>query len=522
AWEAMSLTSYFLVAFEDLESQVRRAGLLYLVASHFGAACLLLLFPLMAGGTGAFHFSDFAAVQRAPGVATACFMLALAGFGLKAGLWPLHFWLPEAHPAAPSHVSALMSGAMIEMGIYGLLRVLPMVSVPPTWWGLALAAVGGVTALFGVLGAVTQRDLKRVLAYSSVENMGIVAMAAGAGFLGRAAHHPQMAILGFGAALTHLLNHGLFKGLLFQCAGAIFHGTGTRDLERLGGLRTAMPMTGALFLTGAIAACGLPPLNGFPGEWLLFRSAFAGLGGHSASGALVGALGMAALALVGGLAAAAFARAHGVVFLGLPRSPDSPRAHETPLGELMPMALGAALCLALGLFPGIVLGLVAPAAAALSGAPPSSARLLLSANGVPSALLVLVALAAGLALLRSWLLSGRDVRSGPVWGCGYEQPDARMQYTAASFPEPAATSFGTLLRSSEAGERPAGYFPASSSSEERLDDLAADGFLAPALAKFAEAMRGVRRFQPGRVQIYLVYVFATVLVLLVWQVGGAW
>ena len=324
AWEVMFLTSYVLVTTEDHDSAVRRAGFTYLVASHIGVVLLFILFGLLARHTHSLRFTDFVAMVPEPRLAALCFGVAVAGFGVKAGWWPLHGWLPEAHPAAPSPVSAVMSGVMIKMGIYGVLRTLTFLGPPPVWWGTTFLVVGTLSALAGVVLALAQRDVKRLLAYSSVENVGIIALGIGIGVLGNATHQPAVAVAGFAGALLHTLNHGLFKGLLFHVAGAVVHATGGRDLEAQGGLLRRMPVTGTLALVGCVAIAGLPPLNGFAGELLIYVGALRQAATPHASAAA--ALAVPVLALAGGLATACFVRLFGVAFLGEPRSAASAAA----------------------------------------------------------------------------------------------------------------------------------------------------------------------------------------------------
>ena len=327
AWELMSLASFFLVTFEDEKESVREAGWTYLVATHLGTAFLLVLFLVLGRQAGSLDFDRFLAASGSISpVAGVAFFLALIGFGTKAGFMPFHVWLPEAHPAAPSHVSALMSGVMIKTGIYGLLRTLTFLGHPESWWGWVLIGIGLASGLGGVLFALAQHDLKRLLAYHSVENIGIIALGLGTGVLGLALNQPALAVLGLAGGLLHVLNHALFKGLLFLGAGAVIHATGTRDIDHLGGLIRRMPWTAAMFLTGSVAICGLPPLNGFVSEFLIYVGAFAGIGLPGIS--VWGAATIAGLAMIGGLAAACFTKAFGIVFLGEPRNDQARHGHE--------------------------------------------------------------------------------------------------------------------------------------------------------------------------------------------------
>ena len=317
SWEVMSLSAFFLVTFEHEKKEVRRAGWVYLIATHLGAAFLFATFVLLGRHAGGLEFDAFQKMApldaRSAGL---IFILALIGFGAKAGFVPFHVWLPEAHPAAPSHVSALMSGVMIKMGLYGLLRVLTFLGQPAPWWGLTLASLGLVTAFVGISLALQQRDIKRVLAYSSIENVGLIGLALGVGLWGWADDVPAAAVLGMTAALLHIWNHALMKGLMFFAAGSVLHGTGTKDMEKLGGLMKRMPQTGAAMMFGAVAIAALPPLNGFVGKWLMYLSllkcGFATDGGLG----LTALLAVGLLALIGGLAAIAFVRLTGIVLLG--------------------------------------------------------------------------------------------------------------------------------------------------------------------------------------------------------------
>jgi hydrogenase-4 component B len=517
AWEAMFLASYFLVSFDGHAEHVR-AGFTYLVASHISVVLLFILFGLLVRHAGSLDFAAFAAVPVSGAMASLCFGIALAGFGIKAGVWPLHGWLPEAHPAAPSPVSALMSGVMIKLGIYGLLRTLTFLGPPPVAWGIALLAVGGLSALAGVLLALAQHDLKRLLAYHSVENIGIITLGIGIGLLGKAAQAPGIALAGFGGALLHILNHGLFKGLLFQAAGAVVHATGSREVESHGGLLRRMPMTGALFFVGAVAISGLPPLNGFVSEWLIYVGALRHSVLRSAPGSGIAVVVVPVLALVGGLAAACFVKVFGIVFLGEPRSALSAQAREVGAPMRIAMALGAAACLAIGMAPAAALRFIAGPAALLAGAGATPAALALASLNAMSLIAVLLgASILGLALGRHALLRGRDVRHAVTWDCGYARPTARMQYTAASFAGPILDPFLMLLHVRIHRTPVEGLFPRQASEETHLGDPgeAAVRWIVEAATA---PLKRLRVLQHGPVQLYLLYVLVTLLLLLVWQV----
>ncbi len=522
AWEVMTAAAFFLITAADEREDVRRAGITFLIAGHVGLVFLLLLFGLLSLQAGSF---DFDAIARSPlsrSVASAAFLLALGGFGMKAGFWPLHTWLPDTYPAAPSHVASVLSGTMSKLGVYGLLRTVALVGGDvPWWWGALLIAVGIASGLTGVLHALAQRDLKRLLAYSSVENLGIIALGLGLGLLGLSYGERPLAFLGFAGALLHVLNHGLFKGLLFQGAGSVEQGAGARELDQLGGLLKTMPDTGRLFLVGALAISGLPPLNGFASEYLIYFSAFKESAALPPQGSIFTIGALVSLALIGGLAAAAFLRAFGIAFLGAPRTDLVQRAREPGGPMLAAMAVGAALCLVIGLYPDAALALVRAPAASLAGLSPGSADVGQGLFAVARGSAILLGLILAVALLRRLLLRGHEVTSGPTWGCGYPSGTARIQYTAASFSQPTLAPFALLLPPRLVKlERPQGYFPTSASAEEELGDIAGERVLIPAARRLTHALGSLRVIQQGRVQLYLVYVFATLVALLVWQLAG--
>ena len=525
AWECMALASFFLVVFQHEMAAVRRAGWTYLVATHLGTAALLAMFVLMAGEADSFEFEAMAGVATsAPGLGGLLFLLALVGFGTKAGFVPVHVWLPEAHPAAPSHVSAVMSGVMIKTGIYGLVRILLLLPPPPAWWGWVLVGIGVTSGVLGVLFALAQHDLKRLLAYHSVENVGIITLGIGLGVLGSALDKPALAALGFGGGLLHVLNHALFKGLLFLGAGAVLHGTGTREIDRLGGLLKRMPWTGAGFLVGAAAISGLPPLNGFVSEFLIYLGAFRGVV-ESAGGTgtvVAGLVAIGALALIGGLAAACFTKAFGIVFLGEPRSDEARHAHEAGPAMRWPMILLAACCAAVGLAPTVALRAVSPAVRQLARQPEP---LLLAALSDGAAALRMVAWGAGIVLagllllwwLRRSLLAGRPVEETVTWDCGYARPDPRMQYTASSFAQPLISLFRLVLRTRVRLTPPAGFFPRPGILHTETPDTFREIIFRPAFSGLERGLGRLRLLQQGRIQLYVLYVVLALVALMAWR-----
>ncbi len=517
-WELMAAASFLLVLFEHEKAQSRRAAFIYLTAGGAGALMLLAVFSLLGSGAGALDFSSFVAPSSCA-AASAVFLLALGGFGLKAGFIPLHVWLPEAHPAAPSHVSAVMSGVMIKAGVYGLIRILGFLQPWQEWWGWALLVIGVFSCLLGALFALGQHELKRVLAYSSIENIGIIILALGLGVTGAVRGSYELAALAFAGALLHVFNHSLFKGLLFMGAGSVLHGAGTAELEALGGLSKRMPGTGLLFLAGAAAACALPPFNGFAGEFLIYAGAFKSV---SATGgvAMAGVISGLALAGAGALAAAAFTRAGGAVFLGEPRTDRAAKAHESGPLMLFSMRALALLCLGAGVASPLLLIPLAFAVkagfgplygftAGLEGAGP---LVYISAGG-----LLLLCLTAIAAFKRRAFLSGRVPASGPTWDCGYAAPTPRMQYGASSFSQPLTDFFQPVLR--KIGNYPviSEYFPGKASFSAEAQAVFYNSFYTPVAVRIRELAYRFSWIQHGRLQIYIMYIVVTLLGLLLWK-----
>ena len=521
AWEIMSLASFFLVMFENEKESVREAGWIYLVATHIGSAFLLVLFVLLGQNSGTLDFSGFSA---APGLAGVAFLLAVVGFGTKAGFMPMHVWLPEAHPAAPSHVSAVMSGVMIKTGIYGLVRVLTFLGAPPPWWGWTLVGIGAISGILGVLFALAQHDLKRLLAYHSVENIGIIAMGLGIGLLGMSYHAPVVMFLGFAGGFLHVVNHALFKSLLFLSAGAVIHTTGTRDIDQLGGLLKRLPMTGLVFLVGSVAICGLPPLNGFVSEFMIYLGSLSSVAGDvrlPVGGVAAAPIVMGALALIGGLAVACFTKAFGIVFLGEPRTSHAVHAHESGLMMRIPMLVLAAACIIIGVSGPFWIKLLRPAIAVVTGIPagtqvyPSFAvhalwRMTLLAVGGAG-------LAGILVFLRSRLLAARSVTQATTWDCGYASPTPRMQYTASSFAEPITRLFNVFLHTRRRFSAPTTLFPASSSFSTETGDVFHESLFRPVFITIHRLLSRVRWLQHGRLNLYILYIIVALLVLLAWK-----
>jgi formate hydrogenlyase subunit 3/multisubunit Na+/H+ antiporter MnhD subunit len=522
AWEVMTLAAWALVAFGQRGDEARRAGWIYLVAAHGGAVALLLLFAILSdasGGTASFE--AIAAHGHASLPTGALLALALAGFGVKAGVIPLHVWLPEAHAAAPSHVSALMSGAMVNLGLYGLLRVALLLGTPPGGAGLVLAALGLCGALLAIALALQQRDLKRALAYSSVENLGLMALGLGIAAWGSARGHAALALFGLMAALLHVWNHAAMKGLLFLAAGALVHAAGTRDLERLGGLMRRLPVAGACFVWGAVAISGLPPGNAFASEWLLYRGLADLVLGPATAAGVAACLAIALLALVGGLAATCCVRLVGIALLGAPRSREAEAAREPGWLMRAPLVALAGLCAALALLPATVVRLCEPVAAQLLGPALASAGAVEATASAVSpvgsaAIAVWAALAAAAGLAAALRLRRRQA-SDETWGCGYAAPTRRMQYTARSFSELLAERWlPHWLAPRVRVPSPRGAFPGPVQLTSEEGDPLTQGAYEPVFAALAGLFARLRALQQGNAHLYLTYILTAILAALAW------
>ena len=516
AWEVMALAAFFLITTEAHERRIREAGRLYLAATHTGTLLLFGLFALLRTIHGSFEIAKLPEGVAASTAGSAIFFLALVGFGLKAGLMPLHIWLPSAHAASPSHVSALMSGVLIKMGIYGLLRITTLFPDPPFFWGAVVFSMGLVSAVLGVAFALGQHDLKRLLAYHSVENIGIIAMGLGLGLVGRSLGQPAFVILGFGGGLLHVVNHGLFKSLLFFGAGSVIHTTGTREMDRLGGLLKKLPATAFAFLVGAVAICGLPPLNGFVSEWMVYVGLLTTLSAGSGTVWIWGAFAVPVLALVGALAIACFVKAFGSVFLGEPRSETGGAPHESAF-VVAPMAVLGALCAAIGLFPFAVAPFLERAVAVVVAAPDVEAglpRLAELASLRPLSLFAL-GLAAFAAVVFFFLVRRTsDAARTVTWDCGYAAPTPRMQVTASSFAGWTVGFFRWALLPRATDPVLTRLFPLSARYESHVPDTVLDRFVVPSLKLGAWLASWGRYLQRGLIQIYLLYIMLTIVILL--------
>ncbi len=521
AWETMALSSYFLVTAQHGLPEIRRAGFLYVVIAHVGALSILLSFGVMQGGSWQFTFDAMRAAQLSPGWAAAAFGLALVGFGAKAGLLPLHVWLPEAHPAAPSPVSALMSGIMLKTAVYGILRVVfDLLGDPLWWWGLIPVLLGLATALYGVVFAAVQTDMKRLLAYSSIENIGIIFTGLGLAIVFHGVGMRALSALALTAVLYHALNHAFMKSLLFLGTGSVLHATGERNLGRLGGLIHRMPWVAWLMLVGVLAIAGLPPLNGFVSEWLLLQSfLFAQQVPHTFVNMLL-PLGAAVVALAAALAAYVMVKFYGVVFLGQPREPSLAKAQDAGWLEKAGLAWLAAGCVLLGLLPAQVVRGLGYATRQLTGEAlpvtggwswvltPLPDR---EVSYTPVVLLLVIAAAVLLAFFVVRRLYRRPVRRVPVWDCGFARLDARMQDTAEGFGQPIRHIFETFFHLDRQLPSP---FDAAPRYRVVVGDRIWRALYEPLGGIVQRAADSVAWLQQGRISTYLLYSFITLVLLL--------
>ncbi len=519
AWEIMALSCYFVMTTEDAKTEVREAGLLYLITTHIGTLALFAMFSLLRGLCDSFQFPLAGSLDGMSAIASGIFVTALLGFGLKAGLMPLHVWLPAAHANAPSHISALMSGVLIKMGIYGLIRIFSLFNHIPLWWGAVILIAGIVSGIIGVVFAIAQHDLKRLLAYHSIENIGIIAMGIGVALIGQATGNQTLMILGMAGGLLHVLNHATFKALLFLCAGAMIHAAGTREIDLMGGLARRLPMTALYFLVGAVAICGLPPLNGFVSEFLIYLGLFNGVKGGNGQAVPFLALTAPALALIGGLAVACFVKVYGVAFLGFPRTASQSDSHECGWQMQTPMALLALICIFIGLFPQAIARYLE---AAIFSWQPTVAITTnrLEQNAPLIWLSILSMLLLGLILIAAAFIIKR-CRTSPqatavTWDCGYLRPSPSMQYSASSFAEILVKLFNGLLQPEWKKPAISGNFPKGTHFASHVPETALELLFLPLLERANSKLAIIRRLQHGQLHLYILYIFVTLVLLLVW------
>jgi len=519
AWELMALTSFFLVMFESEKSLTKWTGWLYMSLTHLGTACLFVFFFMAADGAFSSDFGDIA-IGFDKSKTTICFILALIGFGTKAGMIPFHIWLPEAHPAAPAHVSAIMSGVMIKTGIYGILRTILLIGVPELSLGIVLVIFGALSGIIGILFALAQHDIKRLLAYSSVENIGIILLGVGLGVVGINTQSPTMGVLGFAGAFLHILNHAVFKGLLFLGAGSVIYATHTHRIDELGGVLKRMPLTGFTFFIGSISICGLPPFNGFISELFIYMGSFKEIvaGDFDNTAILIPIIAILALVTIGGLAALCFTKAFSIIFLGEPRYKFNHEIKESPALIVYPMIVLSLFCVIMGVFPSLTLAILeAPVALFF---PIEVVRKTFAPMGemfgtMTYVYLLLIAFITLIATIRSMIVKRRSYQTTVTWDCGYIRPQATMQYTASSFVETLVDIFYFVLRTKKTMDKPSTYFPLKNSGlNTRTSDTFAQKLYYPLYYFCKGHMFKLLKIQYGNLNLYMFYIIITLVIML--------
>lgn len=527
SWETMSIVSYFLVTF-DREEKSAKAGLIYAVMTHIGTAFIIALFLILYKQTGSMNFSgmkEFSA-QIPENLKHLIFIFSIIGFGTKAGIIPLHTWLPKAHPAAPSNISSLMSGVMIKTGIYGFVRIsMDIIGQGPEWWGITILIIGAVSSILGVMYALMEHDIKRLLAYHSVENIGIILLGIGASMVFKTHGFYTLSSIALIAGLYHTLNHATFKGLLFLGAGSVMHATHTKNMEDMGGLLKAMPYTGLFFLIGSVSICALPPFNGFVSEWLTYQSLLLGFRSPSITSRIISPLGGAALALTGALAAACFVKAFGISFLGIPRSHHARDAKESSKSMIIGMGVLAILCLVFGIFPGTVMDLISPASFIITGSHglPSDKgfifmRETLSALSPVAIMITMIVMLVATYVFVLSIGGKRKVSHGDSWDCGMPSLSARMQYTASAFTKPIRMIFKRIYlprRELRVLYIVKPFFVKSIKYSGEITPFFEKYVYEPVIVFIHWIAGRVRLLQSGSLHLYLGYMLVTLILLLI-------
>lgn len=506
-WEIMSLSSFFLVIFENEKKEILKAGIKYLIFMHISVIFIIIAFAMLSLKTGSYDFGTFTSVLQDNKIFTnTIFFLAFIGFGTKAGFVPFHNWLPDAHPAAPSHVSAIMSGIMIKTGIYGILRIITLINIPSKLIAFSVLLISVISALYGILYAISQYDLKRLFAYSSIENIGIIGIGIGTGMLGLTYGNSIVTFLGFSGAILHILNHSIFKQLLFLLAGSVYIKTHTRDIEKLGGLIKSMPISGILFLLGSIAICALPPFNGFISEFLIYFGMIQGLTITNFFVILALIFTIAGLAFVGTMAILCFTKAYSIVFLGMPRSDTAAHVtNDVDKTMTIPMIILMILSLTIGLFPQHALQLISKPVNFISKASMElSAMPIEILQQISIFTIVLFALITVIIAIRFVSCKGK-IQYHDTWGCGYDRPNRYMQYTASSYASPFLSMLRPLFKKVFDIEKPKRLFPRSAHFSMQIDDIEEAYVISP-LVKFDEwFLSKFEKLQSGNLQTYIKY-----------------
>ena len=526
AWEIMSLSSFFLVIFEGEKKEVLKSGIKYLIYMHLSVVFLITMFAILTNSTNSFDFAAYAEfLVKNPQTASWIFILGFVGFGIKAGFVPFHNWLPDAHPAAPSHISGLMSGVMIKTGIYGILRILLFCGVPTKSVSYFVLVIALLTVLYGVLYAITQHDLKRLLAYSSIENIGIITVGIGVGMLGLSYGNNIMAIFGFTGGLFHLLNHSIFKSLMFFAAGNTYLKTHTRNMESLGGLMKKMPFTGLMFLFGSVAIAGLPPFNGFVSEILIYAGMLLGIPAAEINLFIVLIVSIAGLALAGTMAILCFSKATGITFLGESRTDFANKVSgDVDKIMLIPMGILTLLSLIVGVCPKYVLSMILVSSSLFIGGVGKNLDLLKTltsyAEGLTICFLILFLIIGLVWVLRFVINRESDIHN--TWGCGYNRPNSHMQYTPSSYDNLFVSTLKPLFKRVSHIKKPKDLFPKDAYFEMEIEDIEEAYIVEPIIKMDEKLLAKFERIQNGNMQQYILFglIFLVVTIIELVVFGG--
>lgn len=522
-WELMSLSSFFLVIFEGEKKDVLKAGIKYLIYMHFSVIFIMAMIALLANASGSFSFGGFTeAVAQNPKLANIAFLLAFVGFGIKAGFVPFHNWLPDAHPAAPTHVSGIMSGVMIKTGIYGILRTLLIIGVPSKFVSYVVLVIAVISALYGVLYAITQHDIKRLLAYHSIENIGIIGIGIAIGMLGLAYGNNIVALLGFSGAILHVINHSIFKELLFFAAGSTYIKTHTRNIETLGGLIKKMPYTALLFIIGSVAICGLPPFNGFISEFLIYAGMLQGIPSSEMGMFITLVISIGALAMVGTMAVLCFSKASGIMFLGEPRSEAAADVKgDVSSVMILPMSILALFTLLIGVLPQYVIKFIMPPVSQFIG---NQTALPIFESAISLMQTVSICFAVFFIILAVFLVIrffiNRRYEEHCTWGCGYNRANPHMQYTASSYASPFISTLKPLFKRVSHIKKPKELFPKDAYYELEIEDIE-EAYIVNPIVKWDEKLLAkFERIQNGNMQQYilfgLIFLVLAIIGLVIW------
>jgi formate hydrogenlyase subunit 3/multisubunit Na+/H+ antiporter MnhD subunit len=524
AWEIMSLSSFFLVAFENEKKEVFDAGINYLIAMHIGVVFLIIGFVILSIKSGSFDFASFKEIFASSKILTnALFVIFFIGFGMKAGFFPLHTWLPKAHPTAPSHISGFMSGVMIKTGIYGILRILTLTNNFSAGIAYFILFISMVSACIGVMYAISQSDLKKILAYSSIENIGIIGIGIGIGMIGSVYKNDVMFTLGFSGCFLHILNHSIFKGLLFYGAGSVYQKTHTRDIEKLGGIVKYMPYTSVLFLSGSIAISAIPPFNGFISEFLIYMGMFGGIKSADPLIFIISIISAVVLAFVGVMALLCFIRAFSVVFLGNSRSKYETLPKEADKTMLVPMGILAFLAILIGVFPQYIVRIVLmPVKNIMSGFESlySFSEFVFTLGSVSRMCFLFIGMSVLIYFIRYLFLRKRFVESFKTWDCGYQAGTSRMQYTGSSFADPFLNLTESVLKNETHIKKPAGLFPTYGEFKSHTSDIIDKYIIVPCGKGIKSFLGFFSWIQSGSTQQYILYGLLFLVIVLVWIIGA--